>query len=138
MRTLASILMAAAMLTAAPAHAQEEQQKLSIELNGVAAVENGCRLTFVASNTLKQDITKAAYEFAIFNSKGLVERLSVLDFQDLPAGRTKVRQFDIGGIACENLSRILVNEAKSCEGASADVCLGQLEASSKADIDFGT
>ncbi|KFB09819.1 hypothetical protein [Nitratireductor basaltis] len=142
MRTYASVITAAilsAVASAAPAQdAQTRSTALRIELNAAAPVDNACRLTFVATNGLEQDIGKAAFEFAIFNSDGLVERLSVLDFQDLPSGRTKVRQFDLANIACENVSRILVNDAKSCEGAEPTACLDQLEATTKAEIEFGT
>lgn len=122
-----------------PAAAQEEAAtSLSIELNGLQATEEGCRLTFVAANRLNEDITRAAYELAFFNEKGLVERLTVLDFQSLPADQTKVRQFDLPDLDCGNLERILVNDATACEATDTAVCMERLETTARDDaVVFG-
>ena len=62
----------AAILLACTVHAaaQEggEPPSLSIELNGLAPAEGACRLTFVAANRLGEDITRAAYEVALFGA----------------------------------------------------------------------
>src|SRR5690606_29075685 len=94
----------AAILLACTVHAaaQEggEPPSLSIELNGLAPAEGACRLTFVAANRLGEDITRAAYEVALFGADGLVKRLTVLDFKELPDRETKVRQFDLPDVEC--------------------------------------
>jgi len=45
-----------------------------------------------------------------------VAKLTLLDFQDLPAGRLRVRQFQFAGLACSEISRVLINGADTCEG----------------------
>ena len=69
--------------------------QLSLELNAAQSSDKGCRLTFVVNNGLGADLSKAAFEIALFNEAGAVNRLSVLDFKDLPAGKTKVTRFDL-------------------------------------------
>jgi len=69
----------------------------------------------------------------------VVDRLTVLDFKDLPAGKTKVVRFDLAGTDCGKISRVLVNSATDCTGAGVETsaCMRQLKTDSKAGIAFG-
>ncbi|WEX11875.1 hypothetical protein [Chelativorans sp. AA-79] len=129
-------LVAAGALPAA-AQGDGNQPSLSIELNGAEPSERGCRLTFVAANRLGQDIARAAYEVALFGKDGLVERLTILDFKELPDAETKVRQFDMPEIDCANLGRVLINGATACEGPDASACMKRLEATTRGAVAFG-
>ena len=99
LRLLTSTL--AMSLATVPAWAQQSAPvpALSLELNGAQPSDKGCRLTFVVNNNLGADLSKAAFEIALFNEAGVVDRLTVLDFKDLPAGKTKVTRFDLAGTA---------------------------------------
>ncbi|CAM5370453.1 hypothetical protein ATER59S_01565 [Aquamicrobium terrae] len=125
---------ALAQETASPAPAA-----LSLELNGAQPSDKGCRLTFVVKNDLGADLSKAAFEIALFNEAGVVDRLTVLDFKDLPAGKTKVVRFDLAGTDCGKISRVLVNSATECAGTGVEpaACMGKLKTDSKAGISFG-
>jgi hypothetical protein len=128
---LASLFMAAEGMAQAPA--------LTLELNGAEPSDKGCRLTFVVNNNLGAELTKAAFEIALFNDAGVVDRLTVLDFKELPAGKTKVTRFDLAGTDCAKISRILVNHATECagEGVEPAACLRKLKTAAKTDIAFG-
>jgi hypothetical protein len=128
---LASLFMAAEGMAQAPA--------LTLELNGAESSDKGCRLTFVVNNNLGAELTKAAFEIALFNDAGVVDRLTVLDFKELPAGKTKVTRFDLAGTDCAKISRILVNHATECAGVGVDpaACLRKLKTAAKTDIAFG-
>ena len=63
---------------------------LSLELNALQPSETGCRVTFLATNSLGKPLDKAAFEVALFNATGGIERLVTLDFKALPEGKTKV------------------------------------------------
>jgi len=112
---------------------------LNLELNAAQPSEKGCRLTFVVTNDLGADLSKAAFEIALFNEAGVVDRLTVLDFKDLPAGKTKVTRFDLAGTDCTKLNRVLVNSATECVGTGIEptACLGQLKTQTKTPITFG-
>ena len=104
---------------AAPVVAQEaapQAKGLNGELNALAPSERGCLFTFVAGNAMAQSLNKVSFEFVVFNEKGTVERMVVLDFRDLPRGKTKVRQFDLPGTKCDSVKRLLINDAPVCEG----------------------
>ena len=123
-----------------PALAQQaEAASLSLELNGAQPSDKGCRLTFVVTNTLGAGLTKAAFEIALFNTAGVVDRITVIDFKDLPAGKTKVTRFDLSGTDCGKISRVLVNSATECvgQGVEPTACMRDLKTTSKAGITFG-
>lgn len=121
------------------AAAQETAPALLLELNAAQPSEKGCRLTFVVTNNLGGDLAKAAFEIALFNDIGVVDRLTVLDFKELPVGKTEVTRFDLSGADCGKISRVLVNTATECEGAgiAAGQCLTALKTSTKTAIAFG-
>lgn len=113
---------------------------LSLELNALQPSDKGCRLTFVIANHLSGDITKAAFEIALFDRTGMVDRLTVLDFRELPHGKTKVSRFDLPGADCGKISRVLVNGATTCSGTGIEPsdCLTELGTSTRAKVEFGS
>lgn len=143
MRGAASCILSVAIglspLLALPAHAQQPDAHLALDLNALQPSQNGCRLTFVVANNLTTPIDRTAFEMALFNRQGVVDRLSVLDFKGLPAGKTKVSRFDLSGVQCDAISRVLINDATACEGAgtAADACISSLRTTSKSGIQFG-
>lgn len=118
---------------AVPAHS------LELQLNSMQPSDKGCRFTFVVANGLGSDLDKAAFEIVLFNRDGQVDRLTVLDFQGLPSGKTKVRQFDFSGTDCAGIGRVLVNDATECKGDGLDprACIDRLHTATKAEVEFG-
>jgi hypothetical protein len=139
LRLLTSTL--AVSLVVAPAWAQEPAPvpTLNLELNAAQPSDKGCRLTFVVNNALGADLSEAAFEIVLFNEAGIVDRLTVLDFKDLPAGKTKVARFDLAGSDCTRISRLLVNSAADCTGAGVEptACLRNLKTDTRTGIAFG-
>jgi len=124
--------------TAALAQDAGTSGNLTVEINDLASSDKGCKLTFVAGNGLPQSLSKVSFEFVLFDEKGLVERMAVLDFRDLPAGKTKVRQFDLSGTKCEAVKSLLINDAPVCdgEGVTKDACMKVLKTGSKSSVEL--
>ncbi|MCZ8547667.1 hypothetical protein OOJ09_26070 [Mesorhizobium qingshengii] len=139
LRLLTSTL--AMSLAMVPARAQEPAPApaLALELNGAQPSEKGCRLTFLVNNNLGADLSKAAFEIALFNEAGVVDRLTVLDFKELPAGKTKVTRFDLAGTDCTKVSRVLINSATECAGTGVEpnACMRKLKTGTRTGIAFG-
>jgi len=112
---------------------------LTLELNALQPSERGCRFTFVVENRLGGGLDSAAFEMAIFDRDGRISRLTLVDFKDLPDGKTKVRQFDFPSIDCAKIGRVLVNDATECRGLGIDpaACMGGLVTASRVDAVFG-
>lgn len=131
--------MSVMMPLGAPAQEAAPAKTINLELNALEASDKGCRIAFVVQNGLEHDIDKAAYEIALFDKQGLVDRLMVLDFQDLPAEKTKVRRFDLADADCGQIGRVLINDATACEGDRIEPgdCIARLTPTTRNDIAFG-
>jgi len=137
-----AVVAASALLAGATASASlaQDAPSLGLEFNGLETSDNGCRLTFVVNNGFPNPLTRAAFEIAMFNTSGVVDRLTVLEFRDLPAGKTKVTRFNLASADCSKIGRILVNEVTDCtgEGVDASACRKALKTTSRSDaIQFG-
>lgn len=123
-----------------PAMAQDSAtpgKHLSIELNTLIQQDGACRLVFLVENTLGGDLNSAVFETVLFRTDGTVERLTLFDFQELPQGRPRVRQFDIPGTGCEAIGRVLINDVHACRGdgiVEAD-CINGLNLSSRTNVE---
>ena len=117
----------------------EEAPSLALELNALQPSDAGCRITFLATNGLGGPLDKTTFEVALFGAEGGLDRLVSLDFQKLTPGKTKVLQFELSGLDCTSVSRVLVNDVTACDGTeiAAAACLDHLTTSSRAKPQFG-
>lgn len=127
-------------LAAAPlvaGDATDDRAGLRIELNAAEQRDGACLLTFVVENRQDRDIAKAVYETVLFDTEGRVDRLTLFNFADLPAGRVRVRQFSVPDLSCASLGRVLINGVNTCEApdSGADACDGALELDSRTAIE---
>lgn len=141
--TLRLALLAAASTLGTGAAAQDAATEppapggLALELNALGDEGEACRMTFLATNATGADIEAAVFETVVFDADGAVERLTLFDFRDLPRGRPRVRQFDLGGLACADVGRVLINGAQSCTGEGAQAaCTDALTLSSRVDVEL--
>lgn len=112
---------------------------IAIELNNMQSMEGICRVTFVATNRMGVELEAASYEVVVFDQDHLVDQILLLEFGRLPKGKTRVVQFDLEAPSCARISRILVNDARECQGPGLEVedCLDALEVSSRQPVEFG-
>jgi hypothetical protein len=117
---------------------QPEPASLSIELNRVEQQEDTCRLTFVAQNSLGIDMSAVVFETVLFDRAGQVIDLTLFDFRALPNGSPRVRQFDLAGVDCTSVGRVLLNDIHACTGAALtpEVCAAGLRWSSRTDVEL--
>jgi len=136
---LPALLCSFAAATAAAAAAPPAGGKLLLELNALQPVAEACRVTFLATNHLEASLAKTTFELAIFGKDGGISRIVSADFDGLTAGKTKVLQFDLKGIACSDVSRVLVNDVTTCtgDGIAPGACLAGLETRDRTAAAFG-
>lgn len=126
---------------ATPHMVQAAENTLSLELNRTSDTANGCMLTFVAANKTGQALSNVAYEFVLFDTDGLVDKMTAFDFGALPVKKTVVRQFELGDVKCPAIGRILINGAARCDLANPqpgteDLCIAALAPTSRSSIGF--
>lgn len=97
---------------------------ISLELSSAEDQDGSCRLSFVVQNGFAQNLDGLVYETVLFGDTGQVAQLTLLDFESVPAGRMRVRQFQFDGMACSTISRVLINGAERClgEGLAPSAC----------------
>lgn len=140
-RLTGSVLLALAALMPGVAAAQDsaapgDGQGIGLSLNTAETVEGGRMLTFMLRNGLGGDISRAVYETVLFSREGRVERMTLFDMGALPAGRPRVRRFEVSGLECERLGSLLINGAETCEAGDLgeQACVDALSVSSDTDI----
>ncbi|WP_322895331.1 MULTISPECIES: hypothetical protein [unclassified Yoonia] len=107
-----------ALAVATPAAAQDAGT-ITLDLNRLDPVEQACRLTFVADNTLA-DLSALSLETVLFDQDGRVAALTLFDFGEVPQSTRRVRQFDVAGQDCADIAQVLVNGVASCTGEALD------------------
>jgi len=134
-----AVLIAGAVPVMALAQSAEEvPSRLFVELNAIEDIGGSCRLTFLTRNGTGVAIDQAVFETVIFDTAGGVVSLSLFDFRDLPAARTRVRQFDLKGMGCDTVGQALINGANSCivDGAESGVCHETLSLGSRVAVEL--
>jgi len=133
----AALVLAANCWTDPVANAQEpEDKRIALELNQVASVGGKCRATLVVRNGLEKGLGKLSFDLVVFDKSGGVVAYSGIDLGELPAGKMRVRQYDVAPVGCEAISRLLINEIKQCGGTAEAGCLQSLQASSRTGIEL--
>ncbi len=125
---------ALAALPTAKAHAQTPPS-LSVTLDQATTTEGQCSLVFVLQNQLDQGIDSLQAEVVLLSPQTRVLRLAVLDFQALPKDALRVRSFNLPGLACAEVGRVLINALQSCAPLSAPECSANLRVASAIDIE---
>ena len=112
----------------------QQQAAISIELNVVEQLDGLCRFVFVNRNSTEDTVNALVMETVAFDAQGGVSRITSFDFADLPAGSTRVRQFDLPDLDCADVSALLVNGVQGCEGVSD--CAARLVTTSRTDVEM--
>ncbi len=107
-----------AMLCCMTTSLMAETAPTTLELNAVSQAGNACRMVFTGQATAAVD--QLVVETVLFDTTGAVKLLTLFDFRDLPAGKLRVRQFDIPETNCSSIGRVLFNDIDSCAGAGCD------------------
>ncbi|WP_310618751.1 hypothetical protein [Flexibacterium corallicola] len=112
--------------------------EISLQLNKAVSQGQSCRVSLVMQNGLSQTIEQLGVDLVIFDRSGGVFDFLTVKAGRLPAGKTRVRQYDLSGQDCTNISSLLVNDVRSCDGdgLNQNICLDALTTSSLANIDL--
>src|SRR5262245_30683501 len=116
-----------------------ETGKIAVELNDLQQTDGGCRAVFVLNNGLGRALQKVTLRVVAFDAKRHASLFLSLDVGALPIGKTRVLRFDLGkDIACANVSRLVLDDVTSCEGAgvSPSDCLGAVSLSTRTSAPF--
>lgn len=135
----AYVLATACLLAPFCVQAEEETSaEISLELNTLTDVQDGCQVTFVASSGHAEGVDAVVFETVLFDAGGAVERLTLFDFGAIPGGVPRVRQFVIPSLECAALGQLLINGVSACSGPglSENACARGLRVSSRTAVEL--
>jgi hypothetical protein len=97
---------------------------ISIELNKLEALPApaaspapgaGCRLYLVVTNPDPEPIAQLRLDLVLFGTDGVIDRRVALDLAPLAPHKTSVRLFDLQGLPCDGIGRVLINDVLGCQ-----------------------
>ncbi|WP_462329210.1 Tat pathway signal sequence domain protein [Thiohalocapsa halophila] len=136
---VASIALVPAMPAAASTETDAEPpDAIEIELNKLEPAADACRPYLVFHNRGETALDALTLELVLFDADGFILRHFTLDAAPLAAGKTSVKLFEIPGVACSAIGRILLNQVTACAGSDGalDHCLQRIRAASRLPVDF--
>jgi hypothetical protein len=110
-------------------------ETLSIRLDQANSGADQCQLVFVLENGLVTEFESLQAEVVFLSAESRVLRLSLLDFQSLPAKGVRVRSFNLAGLDCGDVGRVLFNAMGPCAPLDARACTAALEVHSATAIE---
>ena len=118
--------------------AAEAKAGLNVELNTMRQVGSACRVAFVIKSTLNAGISDLTFEIVLFGKDQSVISLLLIGAGQMPAGKTRVKQFDLKKTSCANIARVLLNDVSRCKGEDLTPakCLNLMQPSSRLDVPF--
>lgn len=111
---------------------------LRVELNKLEALESACRAYLLFENGTDLEFRSLKLDLVMFNPEGVINRRLAVEGGPLPAGKTSVKLFDIEGVTCDSVDRVLLNGILACSDAQGDRsdCLALIETGSRSSADF--
>jgi hypothetical protein len=133
--------LAAALAGAARAEAPPPLQLELNRLEPMTGATEGCRIWLVLGNDAEgaAPVGTLRLDLVMFGTDGQVARRAAVELGPVGAGRTVVRLFDLAGLACDRLGRMLVNDVLACKVGGQDQpdCADRLRPASRTGIRFG-
>ena len=128
--TLALLLVRSA--TGAP------DESIQAELNKLEPNNGNCRAYLVLENNSIRTFEALKLDVVIFGTDGIVEKRLAVQAAPLAAGKTSLKVFDVGGLPCERIGRLLLNDVLDCadEAGRRDDCLALLSTTARAAVPF--
>lgn len=119
----------------AGASAATAAESVRVELNKLEPQDGACRAYLVFENQTASNFSGLTLDLVMFDGEGVIAKRLAVDAAPLPADKTSVKLFDIDGLECANVNRILINDVLDCQDESGEIsnCVAQIEPASRAD-----
>ena len=135
---LAAALIVAGFSLSAGTASAVEKGRIGVELNKLEPAGDACRAYLLLSNGTAAAFTSLKLDLVTFDGDGIVQRRVAVEAAPIGAGKTSLKVFDISGIQCPAIGRMLLNGVMSCKAAKAEPadCLSLVSVSSRAAQPF--
>ncbi|MCG8357974.1 MAG: Tat pathway signal sequence domain protein [Kiloniellales bacterium] len=119
--------------------AAQAQSAITLDLNKLEPRENACRAYFILENATESQFSGFTLDLYIFDSEGIIAKRLVVDTAPLIPAKTRIRPVDIREMACDQVSKIVVNDVIDCKDGSGERkdCVTQLGLTNRTAAEFG-
>ncbi|MBK1668812.1 hypothetical protein CKO28_12300 [Rhodovibrio sodomensis] len=126
----------AGLALAGAARAQDDG--IRVELNKLEPVGAACRAYLVFENRTGTAFDPFKLDPVMFDTDGVIAKRVAVAAGPLPAGKTSVKLFDIDGVSCGGIRRVLLNSVMACDtgGDSQPDCTAMTAPSSRTEATF--
>ncbi|MFZ0486365.1 MAG: hypothetical protein WAL83_05160 [Arenicellales bacterium] len=131
-------LLVALLVISAWAPASQGAEGIRIELNKLEPMESACRAYLLFQNNTSAEFQSLKLDLVMFNPDGIINKRLAVEGGPLPAGKTSVKLFDIDGVTCDSVGRVLLNGVLACTDSAGERtdCLQMIETASRSKADF--
>lgn len=138
MRQECILLHVAAALCLGTVSAAAQSAVVAAELNKLEQTGADCRSYMVVANRTDAALEALSLDLVVFDTEGVIDRRLAVDLGPVAAGRTRVKVFDMAGLGCDRVSRILVNDVLSCapDTLAGAECAAALAVSGRGPVDL--
>lgn len=135
---LAAALLFVGLCLSTGAASAVEKGRIGVELNKLEPAGDACRAYLLLSNGTAAAFTSLKLDLVTFDANGIVQRRIAVETAPIGAGKTSLKVFDINGIQCAAIGRMLLNGVLSCKGGKEQTadCLSLVSVSSRAAQPF--
>ena len=123
----------AAILAAAMLPALADEPPVVVELNRLEERGADCRAYLLLDNRGKTAFEAFKLDLVVFDRGGVIARRLALDVGPMRAEKKGVKVFDLAGLACPEVSSVLVNDVIEC-GAKDRDCVGLMQVRSRGAV----
>lgn len=112
--------------------------KLRMELNKLETQGDACRTYLVFNNDTDSSFKTLKLDLVVFGTDGIVAKRLAVEAAPLAADKMSLKVFDIGGVACDEIGQLLLNDVTACADQDGEVegCIAKLDLKSRNEIDF--
>lgn len=112
--------------------------EVRVELNKLEPHGGDCRAYLLLENASGAGFENLALDLVMFDGEGVVARRMAVETAPLPAGKTSLKAFDVDGLACAGIGRVLLNDVLECvddAGPRGD-CLALVSTAARGSVPF--
>jgi len=115
-----------------------QEDLVRVELNKLEPHQGACRAYLVLENETASAFEQLKLDLVMFDQEGIVAKRVAVETAPLPAGKTSLKVFDMEGLACEAVGRVLLNGVMACADASGprEDCLGRIATASRGRVEL--
>ena len=127
-----------ALVSFSPATASGTGGSVQAELNKLESSNGDCHAYLVTQNRTEISFEALKLDIVIFDTDEIVADRLAVEAAPLPPGKTYLQVFETGGLPCERIGRLLLNDVIACADNSGtrDDCLALVVTSARGSVDF--